>query len=78
MLVCPHCCKQLKHCTAYVDHLKLHGERKFSCGVCDFSSALEIGMIRHVKQKHKCNQIKTVPNESLKPGYFTMYPRVNL
>lgn len=76
MLLCPHCSKPIKQFNTYLEHLKHHGEKKYSCGLCSFTSAVETSVTRHVKQKHKCGQLKSVPRDPPKEGYLVFYPKV--
>ena len=77
MLMCPHCSKLIRQFNTYLDHLKYHGEKKFSCGLCGFASAGESSLMRHVKQKHKCGSLRSVPMDPSKEGYLVYYPKVS-
>jgi len=58
---CFHCPKQFKYLPSLLDHLKTHGVKRFSCGLCNYKCSLQTSVKNHLKLVHKVTQIKMLP-----------------
>ena len=76
---CYHCAKQFKHIPTLLEHLKCHGLRRFSCGLCDYKSPLQSNVKTHLKTSHRAANVKLVPVKKTKNNAeedpFVMVPK---
>ncbi|XP_016839024.1 uncharacterized protein LOC100121415 isoform X2 [Nasonia vitripennis] len=79
-LYCVHCgpsSKRFSKATFFIDHLKTHGLKRFSCAVCDAKFAVQGQAQSHVRAKHKYVNSKIVPADPMNPstdGLFIVHP----
>ena len=81
ILTCRHCGKNMKQVANLMDHLRVHGVKRFSCGLCNFRSYLACQVKKHMKTIHKTPVVDEV-NTGYGPGpainenaQFSFYPR---
>ncbi|KAJ8678941.1 hypothetical protein QAD02_014728 [Eretmocerus hayati] len=79
-LYCVHCGplgKKYGRPSFFIDHLKTHGLRRFSCGICNARFALQSQAQSHLRAKHKFVHSKSVPADPANPstdGLFVVLP----
>lgn len=83
-LYCLHCgstSKRFSKASFYIDHLKTHGLKRFSCAVCNARFAVQGQAQSHVRAKHKFVNSKIVPADPMNPsldGLFIVHPIVSV
>lgn len=62
VLKCHHCGKQCRHLSTLFEHLRVHGPKRYRCGVagCDYKATMVHYFKNHMKQIHKCSGFKQV------------------
>lgn len=79
---CMHCGPQKKPFSKpnfYIDHLKIHGLKRYCCVTCDAKFA-ELEQARsHMRAKHKFTSINLEPTDPSNPsdGLFIVHPNVS-
>ncbi|KAJ9587632.1 hypothetical protein L9F63_018926 [Diploptera punctata] len=78
-LSCVHCKKQFKHVSSLLEHFRIHGTKRYSCGSCTFKAPVPQQVVKHLKQRHKVNSTKVVPLNPLKSdpetAMFIIFPK---
>lgn len=83
-LYCIHCgpsSKRFSKASFFIDHLKTHGLKRFSCAVCNARFAVQGQAQSHVRAKHKFVNSKIVPADPMNPstdGLFIVHPIVSI
>lgn len=75
--VCVHCSKRFLKIGLLVDHLKIHGLKRFGCALCDHRFPMPQHAINHMKSKHKVMENKVIPADPKNPsadGLFIVQP----
>ena len=65
--------------TAYLEHLKVHGLKRFSCSLCKVRFSLNSQIITHIRVRHKCSNSRLIPADPNNPdpeGLFMVEPLV--
>lgn len=79
LLTCRHCGKTLKHVTHLIEHLRLHGVKRYSCGLCNYKACQSAIVRKHMKTTHRVGVVDDVPMGSgpinAELSHFTLYPR---
>ncbi|XP_023245771.1 uncharacterized protein LOC106640107 isoform X2 [Copidosoma floridanum] len=79
-LYCPHCGPQSKRFvkpSSFIDHIKIHGVKRFGCILCDAKFALQSQATCHLRLKHKYLTSRFVPADPTNPstdGVFYIHP----
>ncbi|XP_042867253.1 uncharacterized protein LOC122250022 isoform X3 [Penaeus japonicus] len=62
VLKCHHCGKQCRHLSTLFEHLRVHGPKRYRCGVagCDYKATMVHYFKNHMKQIHKCSGFKQI------------------
>ncbi|XP_024944718.1 uncharacterized protein LOC107271692 isoform X4 [Cephus cinctus] len=79
-LNCVHCHKHFLKIGFLLEHLKLHGLKRFGCGLCKMRYAMSYQAMAHMKAKHKHSNSKVVPADPKNPsvdGLFVIQPVLN-
>jgi len=58
---CFHCLEQFNLVPDLLEHLKIHGPNRFSCGLCKYKSPLSTSVKSHLKLSHKVGITKMLP-----------------
>jgi len=58
---CYHCSHIFEDVRDLLEHVKIHGAKRFICSMCNFKSPLQTSAKSHFKDSHQVNQIKTLP-----------------
>lgn len=81
LLTCHHCGKSMKQVANLIDHLRQHGIKRFSCGLCHFRAFQAGGVRKHFKTLHRVSVVDEVPSGQ-GPGpanadntHYVLYPR---
>lgn len=77
---CYHCGKQCRHLSTLLDHLRVHGPKRYYCGVtgCDYRATMVHYFKNHMKQIHKCSGFKQLlkdRNRDLESQEYVVYPK---
>ena len=79
LLTCHHCGRSMKQVSNLLEHLKVHGPKRYSCGLCGHRGPVAIIIRKHMKTVHRCGVIDMVPvgrgPVSADSGHFTFYPK---
>lgn len=81
LLTCRHCGKNMKHVANLMDHLRVHGVKRFSCGLCSYRSHVACQVKKHMKSAHKTAVVDEVstghgPGPAVaENALFSYYPR---
>lgn len=79
-LTCVHCKKQFKYVTSLLEHLRIHGTRRFSCALCSFRAPVPQQVAKHLKQKHRVGSTRIIPLNPLRTdpetAMFVVFPKV--
>lgn len=81
LLTCRHCGKNMKQIPNLMDHLRSHGIKRFSCGLCNYR-AFQAALVRkHMKTLHRVSVVDEV-SAGTGPGpahsentLYALYPR---
>ncbi|XP_033210567.1 uncharacterized protein LOC117168827 isoform X2 [Belonocnema kinseyi] len=74
---CTHCRKAFQKIGFFMDHLEIHGLRRFSCAICGDRFAVQNQAFAHLNTKHKLKSYRLLPADPKNPsaeGLFVMYP----
>ena len=83
LLTCHHCGKNMKQVSNLMEHLRLHGVKRYSCGLCNHRASTANFVRKHMKLVHRVTVVDEVSAGSV-PGtgsshadntLFTLYPR---
>ncbi|XP_066595045.1 uncharacterized protein [Prorops nasuta] len=75
--ICVHCGKSFLKIGFLLEHIKIHGLRRFGCSLCVTRFAMAYQAISHIKTKHKYSLHKMVPADPKNPsadGLFIIQP----
>ncbi|XP_044002275.1 uncharacterized protein LOC122848343 isoform X1 [Aphidius gifuensis] len=75
--VCYHCKKKFSKLSVLIDHLKMHGLKRFGCSLCTSRYSSHKQAIGHLKLKHKFAHGKMIPADPTNPsvdGLYNAYP----
>ncbi|XP_050714348.1 uncharacterized protein LOC126997343 isoform X4 [Eriocheir sinensis] len=78
---CYHCGKQCRHLSTLLDHLRVHGPKRYFCGVtgCDYRATMVHYFKNHMKQIHKCSGFKQLlkdsKNKDPESQEYVVYPK---
>lgn len=81
ILKCYHCGKQCRHLSTLLDHLRVHGPKRYYCGVsgCDYRATMVHYFKNHNKQVHRCagfkQLLKDPKNRDPDTQEFVVYPK---
>ena len=79
LLTCRHCGKTSKHVTHLIEHLRLHGVKRYSCGLCNYRACQSAIVRKHMKTTHRVGIVDDVPMGSgpinTELCQYTLYPR---
>ncbi|XP_063987939.1 uncharacterized protein Sov isoform X2 [Diachasmimorpha longicaudata] len=67
-LICVHCTKRFVKIGNLIDHLKIHGPKRFGCSLCSLRYPLACQAVAHMKTKHKISSSKLVPADPGNPS----------
>ncbi|KAK2585474.1 hypothetical protein KPH14_010131 [Odynerus spinipes] len=76
-LNCTHCGKRFVKIGFLLEHLKLHGLKRFGCSLCKARCTVSYQAMGHMKTKHKVPYSKVVPADPENPsadGLFIVQP----
>ncbi|XP_036142229.1 uncharacterized protein LOC105830364 isoform X2 [Monomorium pharaonis] len=76
-LFCPHCKKRYVKIGLLLEHIKIHGLKRFECSMCKRRYSVSYQATAHMKQKHKLFSTKLVPADPTNPsaeGLFIVQP----
>ena len=74
---CIHCRKTFQKIGFFMEHLEIHGLKRFGCSICEERYALQSQALTHMKMKHKIASYKLVPADPKNPsvnGLFVIQP----
>ncbi|CAL4122877.1 unnamed protein product, partial [Meganyctiphanes norvegica] len=80
-LCCYHCGKQCRQVSSLLDHLRVHGPKRFLCGVegCNHKTTMLHNFKYHMKQDHQQSGYKHIPkdpnNKDPETQAFVVYPK---
>lgn len=81
VLRCHLCGKQCRHLSTLLDHLRVHGPKRYHCGVtgCDYRATMLHYFKNHMKQIHRCTGfkqlIKDYKNRDPETQEYVVYPK---
>lgn len=76
-LVCKHCFSAWKQVAGFMVHLKQHGTRRYSCGICNTYRSAQAQKIRaHIKEDHGVT--RNIVEVVIGKGPGTDYPGNNM
>ncbi|XP_042204515.1 uncharacterized protein LOC121854154 isoform X2 [Homarus americanus] len=81
ILKCYHCGKQCRHLSTLFDHLRVHGPKRYYCGVtgCDYRATMVHYFKNHMKQIHRCSGFKQLlkdpKNRDPETQEYVVYPK---
>ena len=79
LLTCHHCSKTMKQVAQLIEHLALHGVKRYSCGLCSYRAAQCNVVRKHMKTCHRVSIVDDVPTGtgpvSAEETHFVLYPR---
>ncbi|XP_069943249.1 uncharacterized protein [Cherax quadricarinatus] len=81
ILKCYHCGKQCRHLSTLFEHLRVHGPKRYYCGVtsCDYRATMVHYFKNHMKQIHRCSGFKQLlkdpKNRDPETQEFVVYPK---
>lgn len=67
-LFCPHCKKRFIRIGFLLEHIKVHGLKRFGCSLCKIRYAVASQATAHMKTKHKHLGTKLVPADPTNPS----------
>ncbi|XP_033218859.1 uncharacterized protein LOC117174153 [Belonocnema kinseyi] len=76
-LQCSHCLKYFQKIPFFIEHLEIHGLKRFCCGICGKRYALQSQAVMHVYMKHKVKRYKLFhadPKKRSAGGLFVLQP----
>lgn len=79
-LYCVHCNKRFIKIGFLLEHIKIHGLKRFGCSLCTMRYAGAFQAIAHMKAKHKIPNTKVVPADPTNPsanGLFVVHAVVS-
>lgn len=80
-LNCAHCSKRFMKVGFLLEHLKVHGLKRFGCSLCKMRCTVGYQAMAHMKTKHKAPSSKLVPADPKNPsvdGLFVVHPLVSI
>lgn len=80
-LYCAHCTKRFIKIGFLLEHLKIHGLKRFGCSLCKIRYPVSYQATAHMKTKHKFPNTKLVPADPTNPsvdGLFIVQAIVSL
>ena len=79
LLTCRHCGKTSKHVAQLLEHLHLHGVKRYACGLCSYRASQATAVRKHMKMTHRVGIVDDVPMGSgpvnSESSHFAFYPR---
>nr|XP_045625021.1 uncharacterized protein LOC123774609 isoform X2 [Procambarus clarkii] len=81
ILKCYHCGKQCRHLSTLFEHLRVHGPKRYYCGVtgCDYRATMVHYFKNHMKQIHRCSGFKQLlkdpKNKDPETQEYVVYPK---
>lgn len=79
-LNCTHCGKRFVKIGFLLEHLKLHGLKRFGCSLCKARCTVSYQAMAHMRTKHKIQYSKVIPADPENPsadGLFIVQPIVS-
>ncbi|XP_076249064.1 uncharacterized protein LOC143188616 isoform X2 [Calliopsis andreniformis] len=76
-LNCAHCNKRFVKIGFLLEHLKLHGLKRFGCSLCKMRCTVGYQALAHMRGKHKVHNCKLIPADPKNPcvdGLFIVQP----
>ena len=79
LLVCQHCKKTMKQVAQFLEHLPVHGPKRYSCGLCNHQCALGSLVRKHMKTCHRVAVVEMLPvnivSSNSEDGRFIFFPK---
>ena len=74
---CTHCQKTFQKIGFFMEHLEIHGLKRFGCAICGERYAMQNQALNHMKVKHKLSSYRLLPADPKNPsadGLFVFLP----